>query len=157
MYIGIYIDYHNEVYWNFACCMLGAFLCFLLVIPAATVLVRIHASLLHANIETLVPIDRSLITRTERGHTTVPAWLDTWEGIDAGAWKRIYKLYGKILIFGLAILMFFTFVVFLEGWILSIARDQQCRNPRVTSAVSAFEHRGSPHESFLNLQKGVYI
>jgi hypothetical protein len=93
---------------------LGIFSAIAIVVPATVTLVRVQASLLPEDQETIVPFDRSF------GGRVVPAivggsgcvgMLDAWKTFDWNSRVRILKVYGKVFLiqFGVYVL-FFTLI-----------------------------------------------
>ncbi|KAJ4225416.1 hypothetical protein NW759_005114 [Fusarium solani] len=72
----------------------------ILLIPAWVVLVRIQASLLPADEDTIVPFDRSFNGRVEPAVVGGPGYAsvaDAWSSFSKAAWRRIIMLHVKIL------------------------------------------------------------
>ncbi|EEU40267.1 uncharacterized protein NECHADRAFT_58109 [Fusarium vanettenii 77-13-4] len=72
----------------------------ILLIPAWVVLVRIQASLLPADEDTIVPFDRSFNGRVEPAVVGGPGYAsvaDAWSSFSKAAWRRIILLHVKIL------------------------------------------------------------
>ncbi|GJC79200.1 hypothetical protein ColLi_02038 [Colletotrichum liriopes] len=71
----------------------------IVVIPAHVVLVRVQASLLPEEANTIIPFDRSFEGKVEprvvggKGYATMD---DAWSGFSRAAWKRLVILYVKI-------------------------------------------------------------
>lgn len=79
----------------FAACLL------LLVIPAHTILVRVQASLLPPDEDTIVPFDRSFGGHVEPAVITGKGYVDfmtAWRTFTRESWIRLYKLLGKIVL-----------------------------------------------------------
>ncbi|PHH65320.1 hypothetical protein CDD81_2732 [Ophiocordyceps australis] len=76
-----------------------------LIVPANVILVRIQASLLPQEYDTLVPFDRSFGDRVDfvpgvgHGYATMT---DAWTTFPPSAWRRLLTLYAKILLITLA-------------------------------------------------------
>lgn len=73
----------------------------LLVIPAQVILIRVQASLLPADADTIVPFDRSFGGKVEPEVVTGRGYVDfqtAWFTFERTSWIRLYKLLGKILI-----------------------------------------------------------
>lgn len=104
-------------------CVLGVSLALeaLLVIPAHTALVRVQASLLPADEDTLLPFDRSFGGRVEpevvsgRGFATFGAALKT---VPWASWVRIYLLRIKVFFVSVAAYVALGLVLLLQFWIL---------------------------------------
>ncbi|OAA68071.1 hypothetical protein SPI_00266 [Niveomyces insectorum RCEF 264] len=89
----------GELIWKTIVVVLVAIvLVFLIVIPANVVLVRVQASLLPADVDTVVPFDRSFNGTVEpavvdsRGYVTVR---DAFRTFTRASWKRLLVLYVK--------------------------------------------------------------
>ncbi|KAG8669220.1 hypothetical protein FPOAC2_08542 [Fusarium poae] len=94
--------------------ILALFLQIAVQIPAYVVLIRVQASLLPAEADTIIPFDRSFNGRIEpvvvggRGYATVR---DAWSSFSKSAWKRIVMLELKVIavsfasIFGLMVVI----------------------------------------------------
>lgn len=72
----------------------------LLVIPAEVILVRVQASLLPADADTIVPFDRSFGGKVEPEVVTGRGYVDfqtAWVTFERASWVRLYKLLAKIV------------------------------------------------------------
>jgi hypothetical protein len=84
------------------------------VIPAQVVLVRVQASLLPADAETVIAFDRSFgglvepVIATGKGYATVS---QAWATFSRAAWKRLVILYAKIFVIGIIISGLMTAVI----------------------------------------------
>ncbi|KAK1964270.1 ubiquitin carrier protein [Colletotrichum eremochloae] len=84
------------------------------VIPAHVVLVRVQASLLPEEANTIIPFDRSFGGKVEprvvggKGYATMD---DAWSGFSRAAWKRLVILYAKIFAVTLAVFVFITAIL----------------------------------------------
>ncbi|KAK1988556.1 ubiquitin carrier protein [Colletotrichum cereale] len=84
------------------------------VIPAHVVLVRVQASLLPEEANTIIPFDRSFEGKVEprvvggKGYATMD---DAWSGFSRAAWKRLVILYAKIFAATLAVFVLITAVL----------------------------------------------
>ncbi|KAH8173014.1 hypothetical protein LIA77_07269 [Sarocladium implicatum] len=93
----------------------------LVMIPAHIVLVRVQASLLPEDTETIVPFDRSFEGTVEPavvgglGYVTVR---DAWKTFSRSAWRRIVKLYIKIYAISLAFSMFLGVIIGIQFVVL---------------------------------------
>lgn len=93
----------------------------LVVLPAHVVLVRVQASLLEPDQETIIPFDRSFEGRVEpavvtgRGHATMK---DAWVTFSRSAWRRLVIL--QIKIFAVALVGMFVIVGFLVPQVVLI-------------------------------------
>ncbi|EFX04093.1 hypothetical protein CMQ_1021 [Grosmannia clavigera kw1407] len=89
-------------------------LVFLLVIPATVVLVRVQASLLPPDEDTIVPFDRSFGGAVEplivsgRGYATVR---DAYRTFSRASWKRLLILYTKVYLVSIAFNLLLAAVV----------------------------------------------
>jgi hypothetical protein len=100
------------------------------VIPAHIVLIRVQASLLPEDTETIVPFDRSFNGTVEpaivggRGYATIT---DAWKTFTRGAWRRLVKLYVKIYLVSIAFATFFFFVIFAQASLI-VANTKKVNN-----------------------------
>ncbi|KAK2063485.1 ubiquitin carrier protein [Colletotrichum caudatum] len=85
-----------------------------IVIPAHVVLVRVQASLLPEEANTIIPFDRSFRGKVEprvvggKGYATMD---DAWSGFSRAAWKRLVILYAKIFATTIAVFFFITAIL----------------------------------------------
>ncbi|KAM0279076.1 hypothetical protein ACHAQH_004762 [Verticillium albo-atrum] len=93
----------------------------LLVIPAHVVLVRVQASLLPEEDDTIIPFDRSF------GGAVVPAVVggkgyvgtaEAWDTFSISAWRRLVKLYVKIFFVGIAATLLMAAVIVPEMFLI---------------------------------------
>ncbi|KAF4628825.1 hypothetical protein G7Y89_g9324 [Cudoniella acicularis] len=106
--------------------ILAIILAFSLVIPAAVSLTRVQASLLSDNEETIVPFDRSFggkVIPEIVGGTGVVGMLDAWKTFDWSARIRLVKAYAKFVAIQVALIVFFTAVVFAQLTMIIGAKD----------------------------------
>ncbi|KAM0297811.1 hypothetical protein HYE67_003298 [Fusarium culmorum] len=102
--------------------ILALFLQVAIQIPAYVVLVRVQASLLPAEADTIIPFDRSFNGRIEpvvvggRGYATVR---DAWSSFSKSAWKRIVML--EIKIIAVTVASFFALMVVVIPQIILLA------------------------------------
>ncbi|KAK0391028.1 hypothetical protein NLU13_0530 [Sarocladium strictum] len=101
--------------WKVIVVGLVAVLCAIhFLIPTHVVLVRVQASILPEDTETIVPFDRSFEGTVEpavvggKGYVTMR---DAWKTFSRSAWRRIVKLYVKIYAISLAFGLFFGLVI----------------------------------------------
>ncbi|KAK1998693.1 ubiquitin carrier protein [Colletotrichum falcatum] len=93
-----------------------------IVIPAHVVLVRVQASLLPEEANTIIPFDRSFGGKVEprvvggKGYATMD---DAWSGFSRAAWKRLVILYAKI--FAVTLAVFVLIVAILVPQIILIS------------------------------------
>ncbi|KAF5007244.1 hypothetical protein FDECE_6397 [Fusarium decemcellulare] len=99
----------------------------MVLIPAYVILIRIQASLLPDEHETIIPFDRSFNGRIEPaivgglGYATIS---DAWSSFSKSAWRRIVILYVKITAVSLAVLMAIAVLVVPQFILLaSAAKD----------------------------------
>lgn len=98
----------HAVWQSFIVVVAMALAVVLLVIPAEVILVRVQASLLPADADTIVPFDRSFGNRVEPEVVTGRGYVDfqtAWLTFERASWIRLYRLLGKIVAL--------TFVVYL--------------------------------------------
>ncbi|KAH7160775.1 hypothetical protein EDB81DRAFT_713645 [Dactylonectria macrodidyma] len=82
-----------------------------IVVPSYVTLIRVQASLLPDNLETIIPFDRTFQGKVEpavvsgKGYVSL---VDAWSTFSKAAWRRLVILYVKIL----AISMASTFLIF---------------------------------------------
>lgn len=86
----------------------------LVVIPAEVVLVRVQASLLPEDADTIIPFDRSFEGKVEprvvggKGYATMT---QAWATYSRAAWKRLVILYAKIIAVSAAVFLLMAAVV----------------------------------------------
>ncbi|WQF80246.1 hypothetical protein CDEST_05260 [Colletotrichum destructivum] len=86
----------------------------IVVIPAHVVLVRVQASLLPEEANTIIPFDRSFEGKVEprvvggKGYATMD---DAWSGFSRSAWKRLVILYAKIFAVTFAAFFFMAAII----------------------------------------------
>lgn len=106
----------------FGVMILALFLQIAVQIPAYVVLIRVQASLLPADADTIVPFDRSFNGRIEpvvvggRGYATVR---DAWASFSKSAWRRIVMLEVKVI--AITIASFFGLMVIVIPQIILLA------------------------------------
>ncbi|RGP79448.1 ubiquitin conjugating enzyme [Fusarium longipes] len=106
----------------FGIMILAIFLQIAIQIPAYVVLVRVQASLLPADADTIIPFDRSFNGRIEpvvvggRGYATVR---DAWSSFSKSAWRRIVMLEVKVI--GVTIAAYFGLMVVVIPQIILLA------------------------------------
>jgi hypothetical protein len=97
---------HHDVLKALAVLVVSVACRFLFVLPAFVVLVRVQASLLPGEVDTIVPFDRSFEGKVEpavvdgKGYVTMR---DAWATFSRAAWKRLVILYAKIYLVSIAI------------------------------------------------------
>ncbi|GKU00778.1 ubiquitin carrier protein [Fusarium langsethiae] len=102
--------------------ILALFLQIAVQIPAYVILVRVQASLLPAEADTIIPFDRSFNGRIEpvvvggRGYATVR---DAWSSFSKSAWKRIVMLELKVI--AVTVASFFGLMVVIIPQIILLA------------------------------------
>lgn len=88
------------------------------VVPTLAVLVRVQASLLPPEEDTIVPFDRSFGGKVEppvvggKGYISMKEALTT---LDRASWVRIYKVFGKVVAVGVAVYFAFCLVLGVEA------------------------------------------
>lgn len=85
-----------------------------LVVPAQVVLVRVQASLLPADADTIVPFDRSFGGAVEPEVVTGRGYVDfvtAWRTFGRDSWVRLLRLMGKIVAVTLAVYLVFLALV----------------------------------------------
>jgi len=108
----VYKPDHHDVWKALLIIVIAMTLKVFIAIPAHVVLIRVQASLLPEDDETIVPFDRTFQNRLEpaiiggAGHVTVK---DAWATFSRASWMRLIKLYVKI------------FVAFVAVWLLWLA------------------------------------
>lgn len=86
----------------------------LLVIPAEVILVRVQASLLPADADTIVPFDRSFGGKVEPEVVTGRGYVDfqtAWLTFERASWIRLYRLLAKITAVTFAVYMIVLAIV----------------------------------------------
>jgi hypothetical protein len=85
------------------------------IIPAYVTLVRVQASLLPDEQDTIIPFDRSFQGKVEPaviGGTGYISMTDAWATFSKAAWRRLLILYAKLFAIGLAVgFLFGVFMV----------------------------------------------
>ncbi|KAJ4423026.1 hypothetical protein N0V82_002293 [Gnomoniopsis sp. IMI 355080] len=93
-------DYSGHAIWQSFIIVLVTIACaVLLVIPADVILIRVQASLLPADADTIVPFDRSFGGKVEPEVVTGRGYVDfqtAWATFERASWIRLYKLLAKI-------------------------------------------------------------
>ena len=86
-------------------------------VPAHVILVRVQASLLPMDRNTIIPFDRTFGGKVEPaivgglGYATIS---DAWSTLSVGAWRRLYTLYAKVLLVNVAICFAFAGIIYAE-------------------------------------------
>ncbi|KAF2141409.1 uncharacterized protein K452DRAFT_251343, partial [Aplosporella prunicola CBS 121167] len=100
--------------------LLGAGL--FVILPAHVQLVRVEASLLPEDEETIVPFDRSFggkaVPKVLGGSGAI-GFLDAWRSFDREARLRLIKLYLKIFLVSATFVLLAVHVIALEAWVLA--------------------------------------
>ncbi|KAH8597203.1 hypothetical protein B0O99DRAFT_651058 [Bisporella sp. PMI_857] len=89
-----------------------------LVIPANVALIRVQASILPEDQETVVPFDRSFggkVVAEILGGSGVIGFLDAWKTFERSSRVRLIKAYLKVFAIQLALMMFFFLVVIVQA------------------------------------------
>ncbi|KXJ92425.1 hypothetical protein Micbo1qcDRAFT_233688 [Microdochium bolleyi] len=108
---------HNDAWKGLIVLIVGLVLKVFITIPAHVVLVRVQASLLPEDDETIVPFDRTFQNKLEPaiigglGHVTIK---DAWATFSRASWIRLIKLYVKIFLAGFAAWLLWLVVVIPE-------------------------------------------
>jgi hypothetical protein len=92
-----------------------------IVLPATVTLVRVEASLLPEDDETIVPFDRSFagkVVPTILGGTGAVSFIDAWKSFNWEARRRLVKLYAKISFIMFAVMLVMAHVIVFEAWIV---------------------------------------
>lgn len=98
-----------------------------IVIPAHVILVRVQASLLPTDDETVIPFDGSFEGRIEpaivggRGYATIS---DAWATFSKGAWRRLIFLYVKVTAVSLLVNIVAAVAIILPSTILIIKNSK---------------------------------
>lgn len=85
-----------------------------LVIPAQVVLVRVQASLLPADADTIVPFDRSFGGAVEPEVVTGRGYVDAataWRTFGRDSWLRLLRLMGKVVAVSMGVYLLFLVIV----------------------------------------------
>lgn len=96
-------------------------------VPAYVVLVRVQASLLPEEDETIIPFDRSFQGKVEPAVIGGKGWVsvrDAWSTFSRAAWRRLIVLYVKVSVIFMAVLMLIGTVVILPEIILIAAHSK---------------------------------
>lgn len=94
----------------------------LLIIPAQVILIRVQASLLPADADTIVPFDRSFGGKIEPEVVTGRGYVDfqtAWVTFERASWIRLYKLLGKILVVELVAYLLFCAIMIPEFMLMA--------------------------------------
>jgi hypothetical protein len=122
------VDLNNDFDVKAAAALLGklaavvaaAILCGLfIVLPATVTLIRIEASLLPEEQETIVPFDRTFagkVVPRVLGGTGAVGFLDAWKSFTWEARRRVLKLYVKINAIIMVVALVFAHVLVFEVW-----------------------------------------
>jgi hypothetical protein len=98
-----------------ACVFCGLFI----VLPATVTLIRVEASLLPEEEDTIVPFDRSFggkVLPRVLGGTGAVSFLEAWKSFNWEARRRVLKLYIKITAIMTVIMLVFAHVILFEVW-----------------------------------------
>lgn len=107
----------DGIEWKFPVLFLISLATLVLTIPAHVVLVRIQASLLPAGEDTIIPFDRSFAGKVEpavvsgKGYATIS---DAWSTFSGAAWRRLGKLYVKVILVNAGITFAIAGLVFAQ-------------------------------------------
>lgn len=109
-------NYNGHAVWqSFVVLFASVSSLLLLVIPTEVILVRVQASLLPADADTIVPFDRSFGGKVEPEVVTGRGYVDfqtAWITFERASWIRLYRLMGKItLVTLLAYVLILSIVV----------------------------------------------
>lgn len=105
-------------------CVIGYFILIIsmsvfVILPAAVTLVRIEASLLPEEEDTIVPFDRTFsgkIIPSVLGGSGTLGFLDAWRSFNWEARRRLLKLYAKYFVISVATVVVLAHVLALETW-----------------------------------------
>ena len=100
---------------------LGLFLAMFVVLPSTVTLIRIEASLLPEDTDTIVPFDRTFggkVVPRVLGGTGAVSFVDAWRSFNWEARRRVLKLYVKITAVMTALTFVFVHIVALEMWVI---------------------------------------
>jgi hypothetical protein len=92
-------------------------------VPAHVILVRVQASLLPIDRNTIIPFDRTFGGKVEPavvgglGYATIS---DAWSTLSVGTWRRLYTLYAKVLLVNVATAFAFGGIIYAEFALLSL-------------------------------------
>ncbi|KAF9637010.1 hypothetical protein BFW01_g7906 [Lasiodiplodia theobromae] len=92
------------------------------ILPAHTQLVRVEASMLSDDEETIVPFDRTFggkVVPKVLGGSGAIGFMDAWRSFNREARVRVIKLYLKIFVISVALFLLFVHVIGLEIHLLS--------------------------------------
>lgn len=107
--------YDGHAVWQTLLIMVAALATImLLVIPAQVILIRVQASLLPADADTIVPFDRSFGGKVEPEVVTGRGYVDfqtAWFTFERASWIRLYKLLGKIVIIEFVVYLLFCAIL----------------------------------------------
>ena len=101
------------------CVALGLLTVVALVIPASVALVRVQASMLPEEDETIVPFDRTFggkVVPEILGGSGAVSFVDAWRTFDMAARFRIVKLFFKFVAVEIGLHLFFVLVLALEAF-----------------------------------------
>lgn len=108
-------DFDGHALWKSLLVLLVTIACAVgLVAPAQVVLVRVQASLLPADADTIVPFDRSFSGAVEPEVVTGKGYVDfvtAWRTFERDSWVRLMKLAAKIVGVTLAVYVLFLAIV----------------------------------------------
>lgn len=115
-------DYRADAIWKSLLVLIITVACMLLlVVPAQVILIRVQASLLPPDEDTIVPFDRSFGGQVEPAVITGKGYVNfrtAWMTFSRESWIRLYKLLAKILLATLAVYALFLTVVVPEFWLM---------------------------------------
>ena len=115
------------------------FLC--ITIPCEVMLSRIYASTLPNDFETIVPCDRTFGGKVvQRSHKELQrlGMLDALRTFDRASWKRLYKLYTKLALIQLALMVTFGIILTMEFRLIdkaNMGRVKVVAAPRITVPI----------------------
>ena len=123
-------EYHGSSAWkSLIVVLLALFISVFLTIPAHVVLVRVQASLLAPEEDTIIPFDRSFEGAVEpalvggKGYVSIKDALRTFT---RDSWVRLYKLYIKLFLVSLAFYAVMAAVIIPEV-ILMLAKSEKAK------------------------------
>ncbi|KFA67732.1 hypothetical protein S40285_00941 [Stachybotrys chlorohalonatus IBT 40285] len=108
-------DLDSSLAWGVPVIVITSLLSFVfIIIPAQVVLIRVQASLLPADAETIISFDRSFQGLVEpaiasgKGYATIS---QAWATFSRAAWRRLVILYAKIFVIGIATITFLSAII----------------------------------------------
>lgn len=109
------------------------------ILPASVTLIRVEASVLPEDEDTIVPFDRTFggkVVSQMLGGTGVVGFLDAWKSFTWEARRRLLKLYVKYFVITVALYFIFIHVLLFEAWAIM--------GPALGKYASEMRHQGFP-------------